>query len=148
MRKLDKATVFSIDEGNTFKYFSKKDFPDSKKVTCIIAIADMSKKLKVKRIYITKQIQLKRIGEEVFLVKSNGRLGNRITVEPCRRGYGYCRLLHAAHNSNKLIQQDITAYIEHTRYLEQQRKNRACNFIQNCTAKQLAQIEELISKLS
>ena len=101
MRKLDKATVFSIDEGNTFKYFSKKDFPDSKKVTCIIAIADMSKKLKVKRIYITKQIQLKRIGEEVFLVKSNGRLGNRITVEPCRRGYGYCRLLHAAHNSNK-----------------------------------------------
>ena len=148
MRKLDKATVFSVDGGHTFKYFSKKDFPDGKKVTCIIAIADMSKKLKVKRIYITKQIQLKRIVDEVFLVKSNGKLGNRITVGPCRHGYGYCRLLHAAHNSNKLIQQDITAYIEHTRHLEQQRRDRACNFIQNCTVEQLAQIEQLISTLS
>lgn len=148
MRKFNKATVFSVDGGNTFKYFSKKDFPSNEKVTCIIAIADMSKKLKVKRIYIIKQINLKRIVDEVFLVKSNGRLANSITVEPCRRGYGYCRLVHGVPNSNKLIQQEITAYIEHTIQLEQQRKNRACNFIQNCTAKQLAQIEQLISKLS
>lgn len=148
MKKFDKATVFSFDGGNTFKYFSKKDFPEGKKVNCIIAIADTNKKLEVKHIYITKQIQLKRIVDEVFLVKNNGKLGNRITAEPCRRGYGYCRLVHGVANSSKLIEQDITGYIEHTRHLEQQRKDRACNFIQNCTAEQLTQIEQLISKLS
>ena len=148
MKIFNKATVFSVDGGNTFKYFSKKDFPDGKKVNCIIAIADMSKKLKVKHIYITKQIQLKRIVDEVFLVKNNNKLGNRITVEPCRRGYGYCRLIHGVPNSSKLIGQDITAYIEYTRHLEQQRKDSACHFIQNCTDEQLVQIEQLISTLS
>lgn len=70
------------------------------------------------------------------------------SVQNLSNGRGYFLITQAKKFTPQLQHNFILQIEEQQRLVEQQRKHRACNFIQNCTVKQLAQIEQLISKLS
>lgn len=70
------------------------------------------------------------------------------SVQNLSNGRGYFLITQGKKFTPQLQYNFILQIEEQQRLEEQQHKDRACNFIQNCTAEQLAQIEQLISKLS
>lgn len=133
-------TMFKFDEEEDFRTLKRNEWPVGERRTCYIGLQQTDGN-------IIGQVNDTFINVAGYLISLTD-INKKGSVQNLSNGRGYFLLTQAKRFTPQLQHNFILHIEEQQQLLEQQHKDRACNFIQNCTAEQLTQIEHLISKLS
>ena len=133
-------TMFKFEGEEKFRILRRNEWPVGQIRTCGVGLQHNNGNIigQVKDTYVNAG------GYLISITNSN----HKGSVENLSNGRGYFLITQAKKFTPQLQNNFILQIEEQQRLVEQQHKDRACNFIQNCTAEQLAQIEQLISTLS
>ena len=140
MRNKHLPTVFKFEGEQEFRTLRRNEWKVGETKICYVGLRQPDGNVigQVKDSYTN-------AGGYLISVKNVNKKGS---VQNLSNGRGYFLITQAKKFTPQLQHNFILQIKEQQRLLEQQRKNEACNFIQNCTDEQLVQIEQLISTLS
>lgn len=140
MRKKHLPTMFKFEGEKKFRILRSNEWPVGEIRTCCVGLQHINGNIigQIEDTYVN-------AGGYLISITNPNKKG---TVQNLSNGRGYFLITQGKKFTSQLQYNFILQIEEQQRLEEQQHKDRACNFIQNCTAEQLAQIEQLISKLS
>lgn len=140
MRNKHLPTMFKFEGEQEFKTLRRNDWSVEEQRTCYVGLRQTDGNIvgQVKDTFIN-------VGGYLISLHDVNKKGS---VQNLSNGRGYFLITQGKKFTPQLQHDYILQIKEQQQLLEQQHKDRACNFIQNCTAEQLTQIEQLISKLS
>lgn len=140
MRNKHLPTMFKFEDEQEFKTLRRNDWSVGEQRTCYVGLRQTDGN-------IVGQVKDTFINVGGYLISLND-VNKKGSVQNLSNGRGYFLITQGKKFTSQLQHDYILQIKEQQQLLEQQHKDRACNFIQNCTAEQLTQIEQLISKLS
>lgn len=140
MRKKHLPTMFKFEGEEKFRILRRNEWPVGEIRTCNVGLQYNNGNIigQIKDTYVN-------AGGCLISITNPNKKGSVVNLS---NGRGYFLITQAKKFTPQLQHNFMLQIEEEQRLVEQRRKDRACNFIQNCTAEQLAQIEHLISKLS
>jgi hypothetical protein len=133
-------TMFKFEGEQEFRTLKRNQWPVGETKTCYVGLQQTDGTIigQVKDTYIN-------VGG--YLINLND-VNKKGSVQNLSNGRGYFLITQAKKFTPQLQHNFMLQIEEQQQLLEQQRKDTACNFIQDCTNEQLTQIEQLISTLS